>query len=640
MKSNVIASAVIIVTALLVGAHEYHRVTRLFSVHLPTFLKNETQNIALQIRDSLDESTGLSISNVPIKVFPSISVQIEIKHADQVRNIPATNSHVAPPQWFNQLFLQKPVEYQLSFYDENEKVATIYTSMTPNELLREIWISYIAGFILFSTLYLIVIRIFSYKQRVIKQLTERTLLALKQVKEGDYEHNLAVDEPTLIKRILSEINSVAEQQQHRYSSLLQEKEKYKLLTQRDKLTGLANKQCFQNKMTEKLHDHHGSGGHVLLLKLASLEQINIQLGHQEGDMYISRMANLLTKLCNFKDVSGEVFRNLGSEMLVIILNADESTIDFLAEELKDYLDKLENDSYQNGCGYFSVIEFKSGQKLSELMTLLDCNLSQAMAKYHNAYVIAGANDTVSGGLNHWYRRISDIIREKAVVLQRHPICAVSDDFHAYQYEICASFMSNGESYNAKEVFGAASRFDLSHKLDQLVVTKLIEYMDEDGEQDRYALKISSESVASERFRNWVSHLFSHHLILAKRVVFQIPELVIRDHLESTRLFINAVHKVGSKVALESYQNTDVLELTDLIKSLSIDIVKVSGHENQPIAQVPQSSGFIKTLVVNAHGLNVPVIAGQVENSHVWEFLSTLGVDAGQGYLFGRPVIFA
>ena len=106
------------------------------------------------------------------------------------------------------------------------------------------------------------------------------------------------------------------------------------------------------------------------------------------------------------------------------------------------------------------------------------------------------------------------------------------------------------------------------------------------------------------------------------------------------MFINAVHKVGSKVALESYQNTDVLELTDLMKSLSIDIVKVSGRENQPIAQVPQSSGFIKTLVVNAHGLNVQVVAGQVENSHVWEFLSTLGVDAGQGYLFGRPVIFA
>ena len=178
------------------------------------------------------------------------------------------------------------------------------------------------------------------------------------------------------------------------------------------------------------------------------------------------------------------------------------------------------------------------------------------------------------------------------------------------------------------------------KLDQLVVTKLIEYMEGNDEKDSYSLKISIESVTSERFRNWVSHLFSHHLILAKRVVFQIPETVVSDHLESARLFVNAVHKVGAKVALESHQNTDVLELTELMKSLSIDVVKVSGGESQPIAQVQQSSGFIKTLVINAHGLNVPVIAGQVESSQVWDFLNTLGVDAGQGHLFGRPVIFA
>ncbi|WP_435275826.1 EAL domain-containing protein [Psychrobium sp. nBUS_13] len=640
MKSNVITSAVIVVTALLVGAHEYHRVTKLFGVHLPTFLKNETQNIAMQLGDSLDESNGLNISNIPVEVFPSISVRIEIKRTNQIRSIAATNSHVAPPQWFNQLFLKKPIEYQLSFYNEREKVAIIYTSMTPNELLREVWLSYIAGIILFLITYLIIMRLFWRKQELINQLIKRTIVAINEAKTGDYQHYIEADEPSLVKWVLSEINSMAVQQQHRYNALLQEKEKYKQLTQHDELTGLANKQCFHNLMKKKLRDQEGIGGHVLLLKLVSLEQINVQLGHQEGDMYISRMAKLLTKLCNFKDVTGEVFRNLGSEMLVVISNADNTTIDFLAEELKSYLDKLENESYQNGCGYFSIMEFKPGQKLSELMTLLDCNLSQAMAKYHNAYVIAEPQDSVSGGLNHWYRRISDIIRDKAVVLQRHPICSVSEDFHSYQYEICGSFMSNGELYDANEVFSAAKRFDMSHKLDQLVVTKLIEYMEEDDEKDNYSLKISIDSVASERFRNWVSHLFSHHLILAKRIVFQIPETVTIDHLESTRLFINAVHKVGAKVALESHQNTDVLELTDLVKSLSIDVVKVSGRENQPIAQVKQSRGFIKTLVINAHGLNVPVIAGQVESSQVWDFLNTLGVDAGQGHLFGRPVIFA
>ncbi|MCG7531403.1 EAL domain-containing protein [Psychrobium sp. MM17-31] len=639
MKSNLVAGAVIIVTALLVGAHEYFRVTTLFHVHLPTFLKNETQNIAVQLGDSLAHSDDLANSDIPIEVFPSISVRIEMKRSNQVRTIAPTNSHVAPPPWFNQIFMQHPIEYQMSFYNESEKRATIYTTMIPNALLREVWNSYICGIILFAVLYLVVMRLFAHKERVIERLVERLLVAMEQAKDGGYQHQLSADDPTLVKRVLNAFNNMSETNLRRIKLLEQERDKFEALTQHDALTGLANKQCFHNLMKKRLRDKDGVGGHILLLKLASLEQINIQLGHQEGDIYISRMANVLNKLCNFKQVSGEVFRNLGSEMLVVISNADSTTIDFLAEELKSYLDKLENDSYQNGCGYFSIIEFKPGQKLSELMTLLDCNLSQAMAKYHNAYVIADSSDEVSGGLNHWYRRISDFIRDKNVVLQRHLIRPVSDDFQSYQYEINACFKSHGESYEAKEVFAAASRFDLSHKLDQLVVTKLVEYMDEDGEQDVYALQISSDSVASERFRNWVSHLLSHHLKLAKRLVFQIPETVVVEHLESSRLFINAAHKVGARVILDCQQSSDAFELTEHVKALAIDMVKVSGPENQPIVEAQQSSGFIKTLVSNAHDINVPVIAGQVENSQVWEFLNTLGVDAGQGHLFGRPVIF-
>lgn len=638
MKSNISLSAVIIITALLVGAHEYFHVTKLFDVHLPVFLKNETQSIAIQLGDSLTERSDLSSNDIPLKVFPSISVRIEIKRTGQVRNIPSTNAHLAPPQWFINLFMKKPVEYQMFFYNENEKRATIYTSMMPNALLRDVWFSYLKGIVLFGVVYLVCMSLYRKKEQFTRQLADRIFEVIEQVNKGSYQYKNNEHEHPFINRIMSELHNMLETNRQRIKALEKEKDKYQVLTEHDELTGLANKQCFHNVMKKKLRVRDGKGGHLLLLKLASLEQINIQLGHKEGDIYISRMANVLNKLCNFKSVTGHVFRNLGSEMLVVIENADDTTIDFLAEELKGYLDKLENEAYQNGCGYFSIIAFKPGQKLSELMMLLDCNLSQAMVKFHNAYIIAQPQEMATNGLNQWYKTIDEVLRRKNVKLHRQLVESTTNIRQSYQYEIYASFYLDNEMLDAVDVFSAAKRFNLSYKLDQLVMTKVIEYMDNDKEHASYCIKITSCSVTNEIFRSWISHLLSHHLNLARCLVFEIPEVVIVESLDDARIFINAVHKVGARISLDYQQYSDVGELTELIKSLTIDMVKFNGTDDQQ--KVNGNNSFINVLVDKAHSINVPVIAGQVESSQAWDSLSSIGIDAGQGHFFGKPVIVA
>ncbi len=638
MKSNIMISIVIILSALFVGAHEYYRVTTILSTHLPIFLKNETQAIALQLEESFNDPSNSNYSNVAIHVFPSISIRIEMKLSKQVRLISATNAHVAPPQWFIDLFMESPVQYQMSLFDENEKLATIYASMTPNAILKETWISYLAGLTLFSALYIFLISVFSYKQRLYDQLIGKLLAAFEQSKEGSFDYQRTTSDDRILSHVLTEFSHLMELKSRQLKSAIIDRNKFESLTQHDELTGLANKQCFHNMMKDKLRNKDGNGGHILLLKLSNLEQINIQLGHQEGDIYISRMANMLNKLCNVKNVEGHVFRNLGSEMLMVILNADDTTIDFLAEELKSYLDRLENESYQNSCGYFSVVKFIPGQKLSELMALLDGNLSQAMAKSHNAYIIAQPQEISVGGLNHWYKIIGDIIDDKSIVLHRTIIKSVNGDVVPYHYDINVSFDAHGERYTAKDVFCAAKRFNLSHKIDQLIITQLVAFLESEKSNDRYAIKVSSGAMVNERFRNWVSHQLSHHQGITNRLVFNIPEIVASEQLELSRLFIHSIHRAGSQIVLECKQQLDVIELIDMVKSLSVNIVKVNVNRPTQVANIQRDHDFITTLVVHVHKMNVPVIAGHIQNSEDWESLHELGVDAAQGALFGKPVI--
>jgi EAL domain-containing protein (putative c-di-GMP-specific phosphodiesterase class I) len=124
--------------------------------------------------------------------------------------------------------------------------------------------------------------------------------------------------------------------------------------------------------------------------------------------------------------------------------------------------------------------------------------------------------------------------------------------------------------------------------------------------------------------------------LAKRLVFQIQEQAISEYLEESRFFINLIHKVDSQVSLECETQTNAMDLTEKMKLLSIDMVRVNSLGGQPHNISKKSDDFIKTLVADAHKFNAPVIVGHVESKQ-GDSLSQLGVDAGQGYLFGQLV---
>jgi len=640
MKINMLVGALLLFAITLVTGYEYYRIKNLIEVHLPVFLKNETNAIAIQLDDALNQIGTIDSKDILLNVSPVVSVRIEIKQTKEVRTMDAKNAHSAPPQWFVNLLMKTPVQYQMALYSDSEKRVSIHTALIPNRLLMQAWLFFIASLVFFVVLYFSLTRLVAIKEKLLEQLTLKLFNAFSSVRNSTYERHLESDDNPLIGKVMSEFDSVVLHHEQQYKVLQKEKRKFESLTQYDELTGLANKQCFHKMMKEKLREKEGLGGHVLLLKLSSLDQINIQLGRQEGDIYISRMANVLNKLCNAKNIKGHVFRNLGSEMLVVILNADNTTIDFLAEELKGYLQRLDNENYKNGCGYFSVVQFKPGQKLSELMILLDYNLSQAMTNYHNSYAIAQADNVAVGGLNHWFKKIDEIIKNKKIILHRYTVEQAPQGTDSYRYEIRASFDIKGETFNAKDVFSAAKRFDLSYKIDQLIITRLIEYMKLEDDEGGYAVKISESSVINERFRNWLSHLLSHHRGLAKRLVFQLPEVVISEHFNESQLFINVMHNAKSKVALACDTQNKVNDLIEAVRLLSIDVVKINSHEGPSLEQFNQDVSFIKQLVTSAHEINVAVVVDHVENKKSWAELNKLGIDGGQGDLFGEAIVIA
>lgn len=99
----------------------------------------------------------------------------------------------------------------------------------------------------------------------------------------------------------------------------------------DGLTGLFNRKEIQRQITEALEDSKKEKVSLIMLDIDNFKRINDTYGHQEGDMVIRALANLLK---NEQTVSGAKFsagRWGGEEFMMLLNNTELSTAVYIAE---------------------------------------------------------------------------------------------------------------------------------------------------------------------------------------------------------------------------------------------------------------------------------------------------------------------
>ena len=120
------------------------------------------------------------------------------------------------------------------------------------------------------------------------------------------------------------------------------------ISAKDTLTGLLNRRGFNEAV--KLSEGHESLG-IVFCDLNALKHVNDNLGHEAGDAYIQRFADILRNV--YKDL-GSICRISGDEFVVLLNDILRDKFDGLNEELNSVI--MKNDriasvgyAYGNGC---------------------------------------------------------------------------------------------------------------------------------------------------------------------------------------------------------------------------------------------------------------------------------------------------
>jgi diguanylate cyclase (GGDEF)-like protein len=152
---------------------------------------------------------------------------------------------------------------------------------------------------------------------------------------------------------------------------------------------------------------------------------------------------------------------------------------------------------------------------------------------------------------------------------------------------------------------------------------------------RIAVNVAPGQLANVNLAARVHEILLETGLEPSRLELEITEYgIIADHQNALRI-IRQLKQLGVKIAMDDY-GTGYSSLTTL-QNFPFDKIKIDRAFIDGVTTNRQSAAIVRSTIILADSLGIPVLAEGVEREEHMDFLLQEGCPQVQGYLFGRPM---
>ena len=460
------------------------------------------------------------------------------------------------------------------------------------------------------------------------------------ISRQEFVEQAAIPRTRELARLVNAMNNMSSQLQQLFHSQLDLIANLRVQTHTDPLTGLSNRADFDARLNSIAGDDSGRHTAVLMIfAVQQLEQINQLAGRVEGNNILIALGHCL--MASLKQYDQAVIaRRQGCEFAVFISDIAPDEANQLAQDIFDAVTQLSWFGQEEqplaihmGCTYCESVS-NGPELLSEAdMVLRSFTQSEVSEWARFADIEEAEAPLVSISAIDWPVFTAQIIADKKVQLNVQGAFSATDR-ELRAYEVFASFpdASDGPGLSSRIVMPAFERAGLALELDQLVLTELGKQWA--GRQQPLSVNICLSSLKSPEFHQWMDTFLQQNPVFAKRLTCEIPERMFRLAEHDIRLFEKVLADHGSGLAIDGFGLGS--SGFGYLGSLPLRYLKVDRSFSRNIHVVKDNQFYIRALVQLAEARSLPIIAVGVESQADWDCLISLGIAAGQGYLFARP----
>lgn len=181
----------------------------------------------------------------------------------------------------------------------------------------------------------------------------------------------------------------------------------------------------------------------------------------------------------------------------------------------------------------------------------------------------------------------------------------------------------------------AEELGLIESFDHAVLAKVINQMRQPGfGLTRIAANISGDSLATDATADLILRSTADDVMLRKRLIIEITESAAVEDIDAANRRIASLRKAGIKVCIDDF-GIGAASL-EYIRRLKVDVVKIDGSFVKDITTNERSRSLVSHLVKLCGDLDMQTVVEMIETEEQADIVRQIGVDWGQGWLYGRP----
>jgi diguanylate cyclase (GGDEF)-like protein/PAS domain S-box-containing protein len=419
----------------------------------------------------------------------------------------------------------------------------------------------------------------------------------------------------------------------------------------DELTGLLNRRAFEAQLERAWEggQKHEKKSYLMFMDLDQFKVVNDTSGHTAGDQLLRAVSEILNDSVRNDDIVGR----LGGDEFAIILwecpaDVARRVAESIRQSIEDFRFHWDVETYRIGVSIGLLPIDPEVGDISELQQLADAACYAAKEAGRNrVHMVSGEKDSARAhqGQVRWVQRLREAMDKNRFAIYAQPIKAMNED--ADERESLEILLRLRDPETRKLIppgafLPAAERYGMSIELDKWVITSLFNMLFVhhafEAIHRKYWINLSGSSVGDRRFAEFLKDAVSRSPLPPGTINFEITETAVIRNIAEANELITSLREMGCQFALDDFGSG--LSSFTYLKNLPVDIVKIDGSFVRDLLQDNTDRIFVKSIIDIAHTLNIKAVAEFVENEETLEALRELGADYYQGFLSGRPFVFA
>lgn len=423
----------------------------------------------------------------------------------------------------------------------------------------------------------------------------------------------------------------------------QAEEQLRHLAYHDPLTGLANRNRFEEQMQEILAfaRRHRSGFALVMLDLDHFKIINDTIGHDAGDLLLQIIAERVKSAVRMTDIIARVG---GDEFVVVI--TDITKVDSIANIVQKILDSLLKPILIKGHEIYittsigiSVYPY-DGHDLQILMKNADLALYRSKELGRNNYQFCTPEMTAKAR--------EKMARQNALA----QALAKNEFFLHYQPKLdLINWRINGveallrwesQQYgivSPDEIISLAEEAGLIVPLSEWVLNtacKQAKIWQKMGIPIlTISVNLSARQFKQAHFTEQMLKILFDNQFPPELLELEITESLIMQDPDHILRVLHVLKQNGIRIAIDDF-GTGYSSM-DYLKRFSIDKIKIDKTFIHRISEDPTYAAIVTAMIAMANKLGIKTVAEGVETKEQFRFLLAEKCSEVQGYLFTPPL---